>query len=268
MKANVLDINGNKLKEINLPNSFSEKIRKDIVEMILWIKRVKQPYSPSLVAGKQHSASGKIRHRRHVWQTHYGRGMSRIPRKVMSRRGSQFNWEGAEISSARGGRRAHPPRVLSMIKKRKVNKKELNIALNCVLSASANKKFVVKRYGKMDKKNLRELPIIVESKFTELKTKEILKLLKKILGENLFRIVVKNKSIRAGKGKLRGRKYKSNSGILFVVGEKERLKTNIFDVANIKNLSINDLAKGGLGRLVVYTEEAIKNLENKFGEEK
>lgn len=65
-KANVLDIEGKKIKEINLPDCFSGKIREDIVSMVLEAKKNKQPYSPSLVAGNQYSASGKIKHRRHV----------------------------------------------------------------------------------------------------------------------------------------------------------------------------------------------------------
>jgi len=86
-------------------------------------KKSQQPYAPSPVAGKQHSASGKIRHRRHVWKSHYGQGISRIPRKSVSRRGDRFNWIGAEISSTRGGRRAHPPKILSMINTKKITKK-------------------------------------------------------------------------------------------------------------------------------------------------
>ena len=59
---------------------------------------------------------------------------------------------------------------------------------------------------------------------------------------------------------MRGRKYKTNAGLLIVVGKDEKLKANAFDVANVKNLSVNDLAKGGVGRLTVYTENAIKDL--------
>jgi len=115
MKARILDTNGKKTKEITLPSFFSHKIRYDLIAKILEAKKTRQPYSPSPVAGNQHSASGKIRHRRHVWKTHYGKGISRIPRKIMTRRGSQFNWVGATIPSTRGGRRAHPPKILSAI---------------------------------------------------------------------------------------------------------------------------------------------------------
>jgi large subunit ribosomal protein L4e len=263
MKANILDIEGKKTKEIVLPSCFSAKIREDVVTKALETKKTKQPYGPSLVAGKQVSAKGKIRHRRHVWQTHYGRGMSRIPRKVMSRRGTQFNWEGAEVPQAKGGMRAHPPKAISMINTKRINKKELKVALASAISATASEKFLGKKYSSLKDIKIKELPFIVESKLITLKTKEILQAIKNILGEKIFKIASKTKTQRAGKGKLRGRKYKQSAGLLMVLGEKEKLKINAFDVINVKKLGINELAKGGLGRLTIYTEKAIKNLEDK-----
>ncbi len=264
MKANILSIEGKKIKEIDLPKCFSQEIREDIIAKVLEVKKIKQPYSPSPVAGKQHSASGKIIHRRHVWKSGYGRGASRIPRKVMSRRGSQFNWVGAEISSVRGGRRAHPPKILSMINTLKINKKELKIALISAISATANEKEITERYGRLKDKRIERLPLIVESKIVKLKTKDLISSLKEVIGKTLFELALKKKSVRSGKGKLRGRKYKSNAGLLFVMGEKEKLKTNAFEVKDVKSLGVTDLAKGGPGRLTLYTEQAIKELGEKL----
>jgi len=264
MKANILDINGKKLKEIKLPNCFSQEIRKDILAKVLESKKNKQPYAPSPVAGKQHSASGIIKHRRHVWKTHYGHGISRIPRKIISRRGNRFNWIGAEIPSTVGGRRAHPPKIISMINTQKINKKELRIALISALSATANSKEVVRRYARLKNEKIENLPLIVESKFISLKTKNLILSLKKVLGKSLFELALKKKSVRSGKGKSRGRKYKSNAGLLLIIGEKEKLKTNVLDVKDIKNMSVIDLAKGGPGRLTLYTQEAIRELADKF----
>ena len=264
MKTKILSIDGKSKGEINLPKCFSQEIRKDIIAKVLEAKKTKQPYAPSPVAGKQHSASGIIVHRRHVWKSGYGRGISRIPRKIMSARGSQFNWVGAEIPSVRGGRRAHPPKVLSMINTKKVNKKEMKIALASALSATANSKEVSKKYERLKDEKIGNLPLIVESKFVSLKTKELLSSLKKVLGEKLFEVAIKKKTVRAGKGKLRGRKYKSNAGLLLVVGEKEELKTGAIEVVRVDNLGINDLAKGGIGRLTIYTENAIKKIGEKL----
>src|SRR3990167_851201 len=140
MKANVLDIEGKKAREIELPSFFSEKIREDIVAKALEANKTMQPYAPSLVAGKQHSASGIVRHARRKWRTAYGKGISRVPRKIMSNRGTQFNWVGAEIASTRGGLRAHPPKTVSMINTKKINKKEMKIALISAINATADKK--------------------------------------------------------------------------------------------------------------------------------
>ena len=124
-------------------------------------KKRKQPYSPSLVAGRQHSASGKIKHRRHVWKSGYGRGTSRIPRKIMSRRGSQFNWIGAEIPFAVGGRRAHPPKILSMINTGKINKKEMRVAFESALSATANKKMISRKYERLEGQKIEEFHLLL-----------------------------------------------------------------------------------------------------------
>jgi large subunit ribosomal protein L4e len=264
MKSKILDINGKEKGAIELPSFFSEKVREDIVAKVLEVEKVKQPYSPSPVAGKQKSASGNIQHTRSVWKTMQGKGISRVPRKIMSRRGSQFNWVGAEIPNARGGRRAHPPKVESMINTKKINKKELRAALISALSATGNEKLVSLRYERLNDKKLSGLPLIIEQKILSLKTKELIESLKKVLGNDLFEVSIKKKTIRAGIGKLRGRKYKKNAGLLLVVGEKENIKTNIIEVKKAKGLNVTDLANGGVGRLTMYTEQAIKELGEKI----
>jgi large subunit ribosomal protein L4e len=260
MRAKILDIHGKEKGSIELPKAFSEIVREDVIAKVLEAKKIKQPYGPSPVAGKQHSASGKIKHLRHVWKSGYGRGSSRVPRKIMTRRGSQFNWVAAEIPSAIGGRRAHPPKAISMINTKRINKKEMALALRGALSATGNEKIVSNRYEKLKDEKITGLPIVVESKIISLKTKELISSLKKILGKILFEVSLKKRKIRSGKGKLRGRKYKKNLGLLLVTGNKEKIKTNVIDVKNSKELNVTDLANGGAGRLTVYTEEAIKDL--------
>ncbi len=262
-KAKILDIHGKEKGTIELPGAFSEKIREDMVAKVIEAKKFGQPYSPSPVAGKQYSARGKIKHRRHVWKSSYGRGMSRIPRKIHSRKGSQFNWIGASVPFARGGMRAHPPKIISRMGKLKINKKEFILVLKSALAATADEKKISERYETLKGKKIKNIPFVVEGKITELKTKEINSSLKNILG-NLYDIAIKKKSVRAGKGKMRGRKYKVSAGMLFVVGKSENIKTGSFDVRRANNVGVNDLAKGGLGRLTIYTENAIKDLNERF----
>ena len=214
MKAKIFNINGKKTKEIELPGIFSQPVREDIVAKILESKKTRQPYAPSLVAGKQHAAS--------------------------------------------------PPKTIAMINISKINKKEMKIALASALSATTDRKIVASKYEKLTEKDIENLPLIVESKIVSLKTKEIISSLKKILGKKLFGIVSKKKKIRSGKGKLRGRKYKSNAGLLIVTGSNEKLKIKEIETKKVNNLSITDLAGGGLGRLTLYTENSIKEFAERL----
>ena len=258
MKADLLDIDGKKIKEIDLPSCYSDVIRRDIVMKVLEAQKIQHPYAPYLRAGKQASASGKIRHGRRKWRTAYGKGISRVPRKIMWRRGDQFYWIGAEISGSRKGRRAHPPKILSMLRKKKINKKEMSLALRSALSATAHPDYVKGRYKRVGELKTK-LPLIVDSKLLTLKSKDFKKALEKMLGD-LFNIVFQERSIRAGKGKLRGRKYKKTAGLLLVIGDKERASFQGIDIEAAHAVSISDLARGNLGRLTLYTEQAIQDL--------
>ncbi len=266
MKAKILDLTGKEKSSIEMPKEFEAAIREDIVAKVLEAKKRQQPYAPSPVAGKQHSAKGKIVHRRHVWRSGYGRGASRVPRKIFSQRGSQFNWEAAEVPFARGGMRAHPPKVVHFMKMLKVNKKELKIAFTSALSATANEKYVFNKYSSVQDNKLK-VPFIVAG-IEKAKAKDLLSGLNKILGNELYNVAIKKKAVRPGKGKMRGRKYKSTAGMLLVVGDKEKIKTKSFEVKQVKELGTTDLAKGGLGRLTVYTEDAIKDLKTRLESKK
>ncbi len=264
MKANIISIEGKKKGQVELPLFFNVIVRKNLIQKILEAKKIQQPYGPSPLAGNQYSASGKLKHHRKVWKSQYGRGISRVPRKIMTRRGSQFNWVGATVPNTRGGRRAHPPKVLSMINLKKINKKELKLAINSALSATASARWVLKRYGSLKKEEIKEFPLVIESKIISLKIKDLISSLRKILGNKLFSLSIQKKTIRKGKGKIRGRKYKNNLGLLFVVGNDEKIKTTAFDILQVKKLGLKDLANGGVGRLTIYTENAIKDLGEKF----
>lgn len=257
-------VDGKQGKEITLPDFFSETVRATLIQKIIEAKKKQQPYSPNPVAGAQYSASGKLKHHRKVWKSQYGRGISRIPRKIMTRRGSQFNWVGATSPNTRGGRRAHPPKIMALFNLVRINKKEMKLALKSALTATISSEWVTKRYYTLKDEKIDNLPLVVDSKITTLKSKDLIASLKKILGETLFKLALRKKSIRSGKGKSRGRKYKSNMGLLLVVGNDEKLKTTAFDVRTANTVGINDLANGGPGRLTVYTEKAIKDLEEKF----
>jgi len=258
MKAQILDISGKKIKEITT-TLFEEPIREDLIYKIIEADKMKYPSAPKLYAGMDCSASGRIRRKRHTWKSGYGRGMSRIPRKTMWRRGTQFSWVGAIIPSAKGGRRAHPPKGFGKIKK--INKKELKKALFSALTYSNSIKELKKKYSSLQNKEIKEfkLPIIIEDKILRLNTKEFLKTLKNILKE-FYSVAIQEKSKRAGIGKLRGRKYKKNAGALFIISNTEDIKIKGIDNVKTNELTVSHLANNG-ARLVFFSEKAIKELE-------
>jgi len=252
MKATLFDSSGKKKSEINLPKTFSAKVRTDIVQKYFETNKLVQPYSPYERAGQEYSAAGRIRHRRHRWGSHYGRGISRIPRKTMWRRGTQFYWVGATAPGTRGGRRAHPPKGIG--KEKKINKKEMIIAFNSAFSATAIPKFVESRYSRLDKAP--HVPAVIES--IPSKTKDVISTIKKIFAD-ASELAFKKKTVRPGRGSSRGRKYKSNAGLLVLTGEKEKVKVSGLDIKPINDVTIADLYP--LGRLVLYTQKAIEELQ-------
>ncbi|PIN90153.1 50S ribosomal protein L4 [Candidatus Pacearchaeota archaeon CG10_big_fil_rev_8_21_14_0_10_32_14] len=266
----IMDNDGKKVKEIDMPSYFESPIREDIVFKVLETKKHRQPYAPSLVAGKQHAAKGKVNHRRHVWRSGYGRGASRVPRKIFSRRGTQFNWTAAEIPFARGGMRAHPPKVIALINTSKINKKEMDMALRSAISATASQDRIVKKYKTLSVKDFesKQLPFVVEDKVFDSKIKELSSSIKKIVGENIFNVSLSKKSVRSGIGTRRNRRYKKTAGLLIVTSSKEKIKSKVYDWKDAKTLGVVDLAEGEPGRITIYTESAIKELNERFGEKR
>lgn len=257
MKATLYDLKGEKKSEVQLPEFFDMPVREDIVAKYLESYKLmnKQLHAPYAEAGKRHSASGTISHRRHEWKGHYGKGISRVPRKAMWRRGTQFYWVAAEVAGTRGGRRAHPPRAF--ISPRKVNDKEIKLAMLSALAATANEKFVTSRYASIDKLNVKT-PVIVE-KLDGAKSKDVIAMLKKVFGD-ISNVLLQTKEVRAGSGKSRGRRYKSNAGLLVIKGSDEKFKMSGVDVITWEELEITDLYP--LGRLSVFTQKALEELKN------
>ncbi len=263
MKTTIYDIKGEKKAEITLPEIFDANVREDIVLKFYEAEKLKKihPYAPFKEAGRRHSAAGTISHKRRDFKGHYGKGMSRVPRKTMWRRGTQFYWIGAEIASARGGRRAHPPKIGRRL--RKINKKEIKLAMNSAFASTAHEKYLLNRYSTLDKLNIK-LPIVIESKLENIKTKDFLKMLENIL-HDAYKLAIKNKEVRAGKGKLRGRKYKSNAGLLLIKSKDEKIKIKGIDIKSSSDLSITDLYP--LGRLAMFTEKALHELGHESAHE-
>jgi large subunit ribosomal protein L4e len=262
MKANILDLNGSKKSE-HSTDIFDAPIRQDIVQKIVEIEKIneKRAYAPYLWAGMETSASGNVKHNRHVWKTDRGRGFSRFPKKRMSDKGDRFVWIGAVSPETRKGRRAHPPKIAR--RELKINKKEKILAFKSCLAMAASSELIKKKYSSLSNLNIKlNLPLIVDDKILGLKTKEIFEKLSKILGEAIS-VAVQDKKVRAGIGKMRNRKYKKNAGMLLVVGNNQDKKIPGIEVMKVKNLRLVDLWDNG-ARLVMFTESAVKDLESKL----
>src|SRR3989344_7504660 len=143
MKADVVGISGSKGKG-EFPFQFNEPIRPDLVKRAvesIW-GNTRQPYGAFPRAGKQ--AAAKLSRRRRDYKTSYGYGISRVPRKVLSRRGTRFTLVGAYAPGTVGGRQAHPPKA-EKIWTRKLNKRERRKAIRSALAATIVKELVEKR---------------------------------------------------------------------------------------------------------------------------
>lgn len=261
MKTNVLDLQGKALGEIELPEIFEEPVREDLIKraVLAMQSNNRQPYGPDWMAGKRTSAHyhGYRRHR----YTMMNREMARLPR-LHGKTVPFLYFRAKFVPHATGGRAAHAP-LPEKIWYTKINDKERMKAVRSAIAATAVKELVEGRGHRIDKLSL---PIVVEDNIQRInKTKDVISFLVKIgLAHELERI--SERKIRAGKGKMRGRKYKTKVGPLFVITDDKGIGKAVKNipgshVCRVKNLSAEYLAPGTKpGRLTIFTKSAIERL--------
>lgn len=262
MKIPILDLQNQKTGEKELPNQFDEPFRPDLIKraVLALQSRSRQAYGAHPEAGKRHSA--ELSRRRRKYRGAYGHGISRVTRKILTRRGTRFYWVGAVSPNTTGGRRAHPPKAEKNWEQ-KLNKKENQKAICSALAATLNRELVQKRGHRPPV----DYPFIIDSGFEKLsQTKEVRAALEKLnLKDELQRSLIKK--IRAGIGKLRGRKYQKKKGLLIIVSDdcpllKSAQNLPGTDIIKINQLNAELLAPGTQpGRITLYTENAINKLE-------
>jgi large subunit ribosomal protein L4e len=265
MEIRVLDLNGNEVRKLDLEIE-KIKIRDDLIKRAFLATQSKkrQPYGTDKLAGKRSAAHYHGR-RDERWSM-MNREMARMPR-IHGKTTPHLIWEARIVPQARKGREAHPPKV-EKIWEQKINKKERKQAILSAIAASLIAEWVKKRGHKI--KEVKVYPIVVEDELEKIsKTKELKTFLERIgLKEELQR--AKKKKVRAGKGKLRGRRYKRKKSILFVISEDKGISKAVknlpgCNVVKIENLSVEHLAPGGMpGRITVWSESAIKKLKEKL----
>ena len=255
MKVKVFSLNGEPIEEIELPKVFETPFRPDLIRKAViasWTHRI-QPQGRDPMAGK----------RRVTENIGKGHGMARVERIKTPPRFAAF------VPFARGGRRAHPPKVEKIIWE-DINKKERKLALMSAIAATANYDLVRARGHIID--NVPQIPLIVEDELEKIgRTRETREVFRKLgIWDDIER-AKKNTKVRAGKGKMRGRRYKKAKGPLIVVAKNEGILLGArnhpgVDVVLVDNLGVEMLAPGTHpGRLTVWTKGAIERLREIYG---
>jgi large subunit ribosomal protein L4e len=158
-----------------------------------------------------------------------------------------------------------------------VNVDQKRYATCSALAASAVAPLVLARGHRIEA--LAEVPLVVADADidTVSRTKDAIALLKALgAGAELER-VAESRGIRSGKGKARNRRYVQRRGPL-LIHNKERGNEALacafrniqgVDLCNVNRLNLLQLAPGGhVGRFIIWTESAFKELDNVFGTRK
>ncbi|MEZ0346553.1 MAG: 50S ribosomal protein L4 [Infirmifilum sp.] len=250
----VYDLEGNEAKKLTLPRIFGMSVRYDLIRrafLAAFTARL-QPKGNDVLAGLRTTAES----------LGVGHGIARVAR-------IKGGMRAARVTQAVKGRRAHPPKVEKILVER-INKKEKKLALASAIAATSFKELVVKRGHVVPDK---PLPIILTDDLESInKASQLRAVFEKIgVWDDVVR-AGRGIRVRAGKGKLRGRKYKKPRSILIIVSNhRELLKAakNMpgVEVVSAAQVSVLHLAPGGVpGRLTIFTEKGLKALEERLGD--
>jgi large subunit ribosomal protein L4e len=246
-------------KQLVMPAVLLAPIRPDIVNFVhtQMAKNKRQAYGIDATVGHNHSA--------HSWGT--GRAVSRIPR--VSGGGTSRAGQAAFGNMCRKGRMYNPHRTWRKWH-RKINTNQKRYAVASALAASALPSLVMARGHKID--NVPEVPLVLDSAVEKLqKTKEAIAALKAVGAYDDVEKARDSKKLRAGKGKMRNRRYVQRRGPLVVYANDNGL-TRAFrnlpgvELCDVTRLNLLQLAPGGhLGRFVVWTSGAFEALNSIWG---
>jgi large subunit ribosomal protein L4e len=250
----VLDLEGNSVRKVTLPEVFETSPRQDVISraVLASVSARFHHHAVDFMAGKRTTA--------------YSRGpgmhLARVPRKKGS-----MNPEanaGAFAPMTVGGRITHPPRVEKRVREL-INKKERRLALRSAIALTSEMDCVKSRGHVFDGK-VKILPIVCVNDIENVTSSAEAKLALAHFGvwPDVNR-VLEGKRVRSGVGKRRGRKYKIPRGPLIVVERTETVSKAMrnlgINVTSVMNLGVEDLAPGGNpGRLTIWSESALNKL--------
>lgn len=248
MKAKLYDLDGKEAGEVELPAVFSTPFRPDVIKRAVLAQQSagRQPYGTDLLAGMRSSAH--YHGSRHYRFKMMNMEMSRIPR--IHGKVGYMAWRARIAPHAVKGRRAHPPKA-SKIWLQRINAKERMLAIKSAIAASK--------------------PVIFVDDFENMKsTKSVAALLEKIMPQQIERSA--KKKVRAGRGKMRGRRYTKKKGPLMIFSKNcpaIKASRNVpgIDAVSLSNINAELLAPGThVGRTLITTKSALNAMKNKFGE--
>jgi large subunit ribosomal protein L4e len=255
ISAKVFDLKGKKVGKLRLPPIFKTPTRPDVIKRaVVAIQSHRfQPQGRDVFAGKRTTAESRG----------VGLGIARVAR--VKGRGQRA----AFIPFAVGGRATHPPVVEKKIRK-KIPRKEMRLALHSAVAATASKEIVASRGHMVE--DVPDFPLVVVDEIQGLKkTKEVEEAFIHLgVWPDIFR-VKESRKVRAGKGKMRGRKMKQAVGPLLVIAKNEGVaeaarNLSGVDIVSVDNLNVELLAPGTHpGRLTVWTNSAFEKVDRLFG---
>jgi large subunit ribosomal protein L4e len=183
--------------------------------------------------------------------------------------GTQRSGQGAFGNMCRGGRMFAPTKIWRRWH-RHVNVNQKRYAVASALAASAVPALVMARGHRVE--DVPELPLVVDNSLEGVvKTAEAYKALGLLGAEQDTDKAKASKKIRAGKGKMRNRRYVLRRGPLVVYNTNEGLVRAFRNLPGVETISVDrlnllQLAPGGhMGRFCVWTQGAIEKLDSIYG---
>lgn len=256
----VFDLKGAKSGEASLPAVMTAPLRPDLVQFVHTNlnKNKRQAYAVNIKAGKKVVASS--------WGT--GRAVARIPR--VGGGGTSRSGQGAFGNMCRGGRMFAPTKTWRRWN-RKVNIKQKRYAVASALAASAVPALVMARGHSIEE--VPEIPLVVQSAVESTKKTSAAKEILAAIGamDDVER-AADSKQIRAGKGKMRNRRYTMRRGPLIIYKSNDGVEQAFrnlpgVELCSVDRLNLLQLAPGGhLGRFCVWSQAALEELNTIYGE--
>lgn len=153
---------------------------------------------------------------------------------------------------------------------RKINLNQRRFAVASALAASAIPPLVMARGHKIDE--VPEMPLVVGGGFEGVqKTAKVVEILSNLGANADVEKSKASKKLRAGKGKMRNRRYTMRRGPLIIYDSADGIQyaaRNLpgVELVQVERLNLLQLAPGGhMGRFCIWTESAFKKLDAVFG---